>query len=352
MNKKMLIGTLVLVAAIAVGGIYMVGQGKDEVAKVAEETTVVEKEEPKAEEAEETSESTEEATEESVALEEKQGIVVYDNSLAEDGKTLSEEYIDTMTKTIKKVSGEILGKTEEEIKDVLGKYAGQDNVYYVYYCTEENGAMALMPETPLPDGYDGRLRPWYIGAKENNVHVSEIYTDAATGDMIVSIAATIKENDKLLGVVGMDHIIGNIPMEVEIVDNSTDSAEEPEMPRVPEQLVEEGKALVSELKGAVIGKNDEEALEILDTYSKKENVVYAYYAKATKEMFLRPEEQLPGDYDPTTRPWYTEAVANGVHVTDAYVEAGTGKMIFTVSTSVYDGETLLGVVSLDVFIGQ
>lgn len=81
-----------------------------------------------------------------------------------------------------------------------------------------------------------------------------------------------------------------------------------------------------------------------------------YLGTHTKSMFLYPQVDLPADFDPTSRPWYQDAIkADKIVWTAPYVDVGTGNMVITVAKPVKSstGE-LTGVVgadiSLDVFM--
>jgi len=79
------------------------------------------------------------------------------------------------------------------------------------------------------------------------------------------------------------------------------------------------------------------------------NVMYVYAGLKDKRMYLVPEEQLPEGYDPTTRPWYREAVSSPgkVIITKPYPDAVTGKLIVTVAKTIQTDEGIVGVVALD-----
>ena len=81
-----------------------------------------------------------------------------------------------------------------------------------------------------------------------------------------------------------------------------------------------------------------------------------YLGTYTKKMFLYPETKLPADFDPTSRPWYQDAIKAGKLIwTAPYIDEGLGNMVITVAKPVKSstGE-LTGVVgadiSLDVFM--
>ena len=58
----------------------------------------------------------------------------------------------------------------------------------------------------------------------------------------------------------------------------------------------------------------------------------------------------PSEYDPTTRDWYTQAVASdGVYISECYVDADSGKVVITISKAMYDNGSLVGVFAADFF---
>jgi methyl-accepting chemotaxis protein len=77
-----------------------------------------------------------------------------------------------------------------------------------------------------------------------------------------------------------------------------------------------------------------------------------YLGTANKEMILYPQTDLPGDYDPTTRPWYQDAVKNPEQViwTEPYIDTASNEAIVSAARAVYNGSTLIGVMSIDISI--
>lgn len=79
------------------------------------------------------------------------------------------------------------------------------------------------------------------------------------------------------------------------------------------------------------------------------DVTSIYYGSITKAVYTYPEENLASDFDPTTRPWYTEALKNKgkVIVTKFYADAKTNKSVVTLAKAVeFDGQ-VVGVVAMD-----
>jgi methyl-accepting chemotaxis protein len=73
------------------------------------------------------------------------------------------------------------------------------------YFGDEQGVFTMWPKLPMPDGYDARKRPWYQDAVKANASImTEPYTDASSGDLIISAAVPVSRGGKLAGVVGSD----------------------------------------------------------------------------------------------------------------------------------------------------
>ncbi len=92
----------------------------------------------------------------------------------------------------------------------------------------------------------------------------------------------------------------------------------------------------------------EKFVEYLATHPDVTNI---YYASSEGSMTIYPEQTLPDDYDPRTRPWYEAAEAAGAQVviTDPYVDAASQKMMVTLSREATDGR---GVIAVDVDVND
>lgn len=88
-----------------------------------------------------------------------------------------------------------------------------------------------------------------------------------------------------------------------------------------------------------------------------------YVGTSDGRMITYPELELPADFDPTGRQWFTDAEAKKGQaiVSSPYVDAGTGDMVVTVSQSIGDGSGVFGIdlnitelqeVTKDVVIGK
>nr|WP_096202494.1 methyl-accepting chemotaxis protein [Bacillus sp. FJAT-45350] len=81
------------------------------------------------------------------------------------------------------------------------------------------------------------------------------------------------------------------------------------------------------------------------------NITLAYIASVSRDMYTEPFVDLPGDYDPTTRPWYIDAIQNPNEVifTEPYIDSSNGEYVLTVAKAIIDPQTnqTLGVVAND-----
>ncbi|MDF3866598.1 methyl-accepting chemotaxis protein, partial [Pseudomonas denitrificans (nom. rej.)] len=73
------------------------------------------------------------------------------------------------------------------------------------YLGQEDGTFTMRPNSAMPDGYDPRTRPWYKDAvAAGGTTLTEPYIDAATQQLIMTVATPARAGGKTLGVVGGD----------------------------------------------------------------------------------------------------------------------------------------------------
>ncbi|MBX5048975.1 methyl-accepting chemotaxis protein McpU [Rhizobium lentis] len=103
------------------------------------------------------------------------------------------------------------------VGDAVGKAVDRDGVRKVLqnnvlatqfvstYLGDEQGVFTSWPDLPLPADYDPRKRPWYQDAVKANAPVlTEPYTDASSGNLIISSAVPVSRDGKLAGVAASD----------------------------------------------------------------------------------------------------------------------------------------------------
>lgn len=89
---------------------------------------------------------------------------------------------------------------------------------------------------------------------------------------------------------------------------------------------------------------------MLDPHPEILNVYFG--GEETGKFLVRPAAQLPDDFDPSTRPWYKQAVENKGEViwTEPYEDIASGKTVVSAARAVYDGDQLIGVAGLDLSV--
>nr|WP_242144671.1 MULTISPECIES: methyl-accepting chemotaxis protein [unclassified Bacillus cereus group] len=95
------------------------------------------------------------------------------------------------------------------------------------------------------------------------------------------------------------------------------------------------------------GENHDELKKMLSQYVVlNPEVEKIYIAGADKTFVQEPVMQMPADYDPTTRPWYKDAISKngGVLITEPYKAKGNGHIVVTIAKQMDDKN---GVVALD-----
>lgn len=89
-----------------------------------------------------------------------------------------------------------------------------------------------------------------------------------------------------------------------------------------------------------------ELLPQMDVFQKVHAQVETAYVGTSKgEMLLSPQQELPKDFDPRTRPWYETAMQSDgkVVITAPYINATDGKIVVTIAKSIPNGAGVVGV---------
>ncbi|WP_096439987.1 methyl-accepting chemotaxis protein [Alteribacter populi] len=104
----------------------------------------------------------------------------------------------------------------------------------------------------------------------------------------------------------------------------------------------------------VVSQTEENLQRDFESYLENYPNISLSYIAATdgRDMYTVPEIDLPDDFDPTSRPWYEDAVAapGEIIYTEPYIDASNGEYVLTVAKAIIDPQTdnLLGVVSNDI----
>jgi len=126
--------------------------------------------------------------------------------------------------------------------------------------------------------------------------------------------------------------------------------------------VEEAVAMLSRDPNVLSALEDPEAqgrvLKVLESYvATHVDVENAFLGLRDKAFHVYPPTPggLPPGFDPTSRPWYTQAMAaDGLIWTEPYVDTGSGQLVVTAAMPVRrPGESVpVGVVGIDVTLGR
>ncbi|MGB4073494.1 methyl-accepting chemotaxis protein [Pseudomonas sp.] len=90
---------------------------------------------------------------------------------------------------------------------------------------------------------------------------------------------------------------------------------------------------------------------LLEQKALTSSFAFTYLGNADGSFTMRPDEKMPEDYDPRTRPWYTDAVAaGGTTLTEPYVDAATSALIITIATPAKSAGVVGGDLSLQTLV--
>lgn len=92
----------------------------------------------------------------------------------------------------------------------------------------------------------------------------------------------------------------------------------------------------------------ESLITVLDQSILKSVFAFTYFGNVDGAFFIRPQDEMPADYDPRVRPWFKTAVSeNRTVLTEPYRDDTNGKLMLTVAAPVKNGDRLHGVVAGD-----
>ena len=141
----------------------------------------------------------------------KAGVVENNEDRKKDIQEISyEDEVDSMKKSLEGLAEQLIsGKNDKDsINNILkGLKEEEQNIDGVYFAKEDTVEFFAYPEVELPEGYDARERPWYNQSKDRKYYVSKPYKDSITNNSMVTVTKAIYNNEKLVGVIGIDLII-------------------------------------------------------------------------------------------------------------------------------------------------
>lgn len=98
-----------------------------------------------------------------------------------------------------------------------------------------------------------------------------------------------------------------------------------------------------------------EAQDYLASMIEENPAAYDYYfgLEDSSAVFGGGWEPAPGEYDATTRDWYQASKAmDGVYVSEAYIDADTGRVVITISKAIRKDGQVVGVFAADFFTDE
>lgn len=93
----------------------------------------------------------------------------------------------------------------EELKEYMDIFSANTKEVEYFVFGDSKGHLYTGDTFPgkLPDDYDPRRRPWYIGAAmtQNNYFISQVFSHASTGKPVITISKRFEINGEVVGVI-------------------------------------------------------------------------------------------------------------------------------------------------------
>ena len=114
-----------------------------------------------------------------------------------------------------------------------------------------------------------------------------------------------------------------------------------------------GRILLVESVAQSITSNPEPTAvaSLLEQATLAKTFVFTYLGSSDGSFIMRPNDAMPADYDPRSRPWYKDAVnAGGTTLTEPYIDAATKELIITIATPAKSSGVVGGDLSLKTLV--
>ncbi len=114
-----------------------------------------------------------------------------------------------------------------------------------------------------------------------------------------------------------------------------------------------GRILLVESAAQTIASNPtaDAVSRLLEQKALASTFIYSYLGSADGSFTMRPNDDMPADYDPRTRPWYKDAMtAGGTTLTEPYIDAATKQLIITIATPSQSAGVVGGDLSLQTLV--
>ncbi|EJO92568.1 methyl-accepting chemotaxis sensory transducer [Ectopseudomonas mendocina DLHK] len=101
----------------------------------------------------------------------------------------------------------------------------------------------------------------------------------------------------------------------------------------------------------VSDSSPDRVVKLLEQKALTSSFAFTYLGTESGGFTMRPDEEMPADYDPRVRPWYKDAMAaGGTTLTEPYVDAATGELIITIATPARPAGVVGGDLSLQTLV--
>ncbi|MDO8332598.1 MAG: methyl-accepting chemotaxis protein [Pseudomonas sp.] len=114
-----------------------------------------------------------------------------------------------------------------------------------------------------------------------------------------------------------------------------------------------GRILLVESVSQSVSSNPEPAAvaSLLEQQTLAKTFVFTYLGGSDGSFIMRPNDEMPADYDPRARPWYKDArSAGGTTLTEPYIDAATKELIITIATPAKEAGVVGGDLSLKTLV--
>lgn len=93
----------------------------------------------------------------------------------------------------------------------------------------------------------------------------------------------------------------------------------------------------------------ENLLQFVENFGKgEESFLYSYIGTSDKKYYSYPNDPVGDDYDPTSRPWYKEALGKEFAISEPYEDAALKTFVISVSKEIKSNGQTLGVATVDI----
>ncbi len=159
-------------------------------------------------------------------------------------------------------------------KDFENIIKGVPALFCLYYADEKpmtEGGIFYSSDGWIPDDdYDKDAHDWYVDTKKaNKVIITEPYVDESTGQLVSTIATTVKNNGTFRGVVGIDVFLDDLNAMMEKI-----------------KLTKDGKTFLIDANGSYLTNEDAKKIQTVKFFDEYTNLADYKTQISTSDVFL------------------------------------------------------------------